>query len=78
MGPVRGQHADHPATVDAALGAAIVVLVVRTAQAATMVAAAAGTLAFLLVWAVLYVLQRRALDPRRRATSRFPTPPGQY
>jgi hypothetical protein len=62
------------ATVDAALGAAIVVLVVRAAQAATTVAVAAGTVAFLVVWAALFLLQRRALDPLRRTTPRFPTP----
>jgi hypothetical protein len=63
------------ATVDAALAAAIVVLVVRAGEAATTVAVAAGALAFLVVWAALFVLQRRALDPRRRTTPRFPTPP---
>jgi hypothetical protein len=64
-------------TVDAALAAAIVVLVVRAAEAATTVAVAAGALAFLVVWAVLFLLQRRALEPRRRTTPRFPTPPDQ-
>jgi hypothetical protein len=63
------------ATVDAALAAAIVVLVVRAAEAATAVAVAAGALAFLVVWAALFLLQRRALDPERRTTPRFPTPP---
>jgi hypothetical protein len=63
------------ATVDAALAAAIVVLVVRAAEAATTVAVAAGAVGFLVVWAALLWLQRRALDPRRRTTPRFPTPP---
>jgi hypothetical protein len=63
------------ATVDAALAAAIVVLVVRAAEAATTVAVAAGALAFLVVWAALFLLQRHALDPLRRTTPRFPTPP---
>jgi hypothetical protein len=63
------------ATVDAALAAAIVVLVVRAAEAATTLAVAAGAVAFLVVWAVLFSLQRRALDPGRRTTPRFPTPP---
>jgi hypothetical protein len=63
------------ATVDAALAAAIVVLVVRAAEAATTVAVAAGTVAFLVVWVALFLLQRRALDPQRRTTPRFPTPP---
>jgi hypothetical protein len=31
--------------------------------------------AFLVVWAALFSQQRRALDPRRRTTPRFPTPP---
>jgi hypothetical protein len=63
------------ATVDAALAAAIVVLVVRAAEAATTVAVVAGAVAFLVVWAALFLLQRRALDPLRRTTPRFPTPP---
>jgi hypothetical protein len=65
------------ATVDAALAAGIVVLVVRTAEAATTVAVVAGAVAFLVVWAALFLLQRRALDPLRRTTPRFPTPPDQ-
>jgi hypothetical protein len=65
------------ATVDAALTAAIVVLVVRAAEAATTVAVVAGVAAFLVVWAALFLLQRRALDPLRRTTPRFPTPPDQ-
>ena len=65
------------ATVDAALSAAIVVLVVGAAEAATTVAVVAGAVAFLVVWAGLFLLQRRALDPLRRATPRFPTPPDQ-
>ena len=63
------------ATVDAALAAAIVVLVVRAAEAATTVAVVAGAVVFLVVWAALFSLQRRALDPLRRTTPRFPTPP---
>jgi hypothetical protein len=63
------------ATVDSALAAAIVVLVVRAAEAAATVAVVAGAVAFLVVWAVLFLLQRRALDPLRRTTPRFPTPP---
>src|SRR4029453_4047785 len=63
------------ATVDAALAAAIVVLVVRAGEAVTTAAVAAGAVAFLVVWAALFVLQRRALDPERRTTPRFPTPP---
>jgi hypothetical protein len=65
------------ATVDAALAAAIVVLVARSAEAATTVAVAAGAVAFLAVWAALFLVQRRTLDPLRRTTPRFPTPPDQ-
>jgi hypothetical protein len=63
------------ATVDAALGAAIVVLVVGAAEAATAVAVVAGTLGFLVVWVALFWLQRRVLDALRRTTPRLPTPP---
>ena len=63
------------ATVDAAVAAAIVVLVVRAAEAATTIAVVAAAVAFLVVWAALFLLQRRALDPLRRTTPRFPTPP---
>ena len=37
----------------------------------------ASSEAFLVVWAALFLLQRRALDPLRRTTPRFPTPPDQ-
>jgi hypothetical protein len=63
------------ATVDAAVAAAIVVLVVRAVEAGTTVAVVAGALVFLVVWAALFLLQRRALDPLRHTTPRFPTPP---
>jgi hypothetical protein len=62
------------ATVDAAVAAAIVVLV---AEAATTVAVVAGAVVFVVVWGGLLLLQRRALDPLRRRTPRFPTPPEQ-
>ena len=52
-------------------------LVARAAEAATPVAVVAGAVAFLVVWGALFLLQRRALDPLRRSTPRFPTPPGQ-
>jgi hypothetical protein len=51
------------------------VLVVRAVEAATAVAVVMGAVAFGIVWAVLFLLQRRALDPLRRTTPRFPTPP---
>ena len=62
------------ATVDAAVAAAIVVLVVRAAEATT-IAVVAAAVAFLVVWAALFLPQRRALDLLRRTTPRFPTPP---
>jgi hypothetical protein len=40
-------------------------------------AVAAGTMAFLVVWTALFALERHALDPLRRTTPRFPTPPGE-
>jgi hypothetical protein len=61
------------ATLDAALAAAIVVLVVRAAEAATVVAVVAGAVAFLVVWAALFLLQRRAwtrCGVRRRGSPR--------
>jgi hypothetical protein len=36
-----------------------------------------SAVAFLVVWAALFLLQRRTLDPLRRPTPRFPTPPDQ-
>jgi len=47
------------------------------ARVLNAVAVVAGAVAFLVVWAALFLLQLRALDPRRRPTSRFPTPPDQ-
>jgi hypothetical protein len=36
---------------------------------------AAGTAAFLVVWTALFLLEGHTLDPLRRTTPRFPTPP---
>jgi uncharacterized membrane protein len=63
------------ATVNSALATAIVVLGLRAAQAPTAVAVAAGVAAFLLVWALLFWLQRQTLRPLDALTPRFPTPP---
>jgi hypothetical protein len=63
------------ATVDAALAAAIVVLVLGVAQAPRAVAVAGGAAAFLTVWGVLFRLQLHTLRPFRDTTPRFPTPP---
>jgi hypothetical protein len=62
------------ATVDAALAAAIVVLVLQVAEAARSVAVAGGAVAFLVVWGVLFRLQLHTLRPLRGLTPRFPTP----
>ena len=63
------------ATVDAALAAAIAVLAVRKAGAATTLAVAAGAVAFLVVWTALFLLQRQSLSALHRSKPRFPTPP---
>jgi hypothetical protein len=65
------------ATVDAALAAAVVVLGAQAAGAPKAAAVAGGVVAFLLVWATLYVLQRQTLRPFRDQTPRFPSPPDQ-
>ena len=65
------------ATVDAALAAAIAVLALRKAGAATTLAVAVGAVAFLAVWTALLLLQRQSLSPLRRSKPRFPTPPDQ-
>jgi hypothetical protein len=64
------------ATVDAALAAAVVVLVLQAAEAPRAVAVAGGAVAFLAVWGVLFRLQLHTLRPFRGTTPRFPTPPG--
>jgi hypothetical protein len=63
------------ATVDSALAAAMVVLVLQVAEAPRAVAVAGGVAAFLAVWGVLFRLQLHSLRPFRNATPRFPTPP---
>jgi hypothetical protein len=63
------------ATVDAALAAAMVVLVLQVAEAPRAVAVAGGAVAFLAVWGVLFRLQLYTLRPFRHLTPRFPTPP---
>ena len=63
------------ATVDAALAAAIAVLVLQAAGAATAAVVAGGVVGFLAVWGGLMPLQRHTVDPLRRRPPRFPTPP---
>jgi hypothetical protein len=62
------------ATVDAALAAAIVVLLLQVADAPRAVAVAGGAVAFLAVWGTLFRLQLHSLRPFRDHTPRFPTP----
>jgi hypothetical protein len=63
------------ATVDAALAAAIVVLVLQAAEAPRAAAVVGGAAVFLAVWGVLFRLQLHTLRPFRDTTPRFPTPP---
>ena len=63
------------ATVDAALAATMVVLVLQVAEAPQAATVAAGVTAFLAVWGVLFRLQLHSLRPFHNATPRFPTPP---
>jgi hypothetical protein len=63
------------ATVDAALAAAMVVLLLQVAEAPRAVAVAGGAVAFLAVWGTLFRLQLNTLRPFRNTTPRFPSPP---
>jgi hypothetical protein len=62
------------ATVDAALGAAIVVLGLQATEASRAVAVVGGVTAFLLIWAALLRLQLETLRPFRHEVPRFPSP----
>ena len=61
------------ATVDAALAAAIVVLLLEVAEASRAAEVAGGMVAFIVVWGVLLRLQLHTLRPLRGQTPRFPT-----
>jgi hypothetical protein len=63
------------ATVDAALAAAIVVLLLQVGEAPRAAEVAGGMVAFAVVWGVLLRLQLHALRPLRGRTPRFPTAP---
>jgi hypothetical protein len=63
------------ATVDAALAAAIAVLVLQAAGGATAAVVAGGVVAFVVLWGGLMPLQRHTVDPLRYKTPKFPTPP---
>jgi hypothetical protein len=63
------------ATVDSALAAAIVVLVLQIMDMARTTAVVGGAAAFVAVWGVLFGLQLHTLRPLRGKIPRFPTPP---
>lgn len=63
------------ATVDAALAAAIAVLLLRVSDAAQALEIAGGIVAFVVVWVALASFQLQALHPLRDSNPRFPTPP---
>jgi hypothetical protein len=63
------------ATVDAALAAAIAVLLLQVGEAPRAAEVAGGMVAFAVVWGVLLRLQLHTLRPLRGKTPRFPTPP---
>jgi hypothetical protein len=63
------------ATVDAALAAAIVMLLLHADAAPRAAEVAAAIVAFMVVWAALQRFQLHALRPLRGKTPRFSTPP---
>jgi hypothetical protein len=63
------------ATVDAALAAAILVLLLQVADAPRAAEVVGAIAAFTIVWLVLLRFQLHALRPLRGTTPRFPTPP---
>jgi hypothetical protein len=63
------------ATVDAALAAAVVVLLLQVGDAPRAAEVAGGIVAFVVVWGVLLRLQLHTLRPLRGKRARFPTPP---
>src|SRR5918992_1576685 len=63
------------ATVNAALAAAVVVLLLQIGEASRAAEVAGGVAAFVVVWGVLFLLQLHTLSPLRDQTPRFPTPP---
>jgi hypothetical protein len=64
------------ATVDAAVAAAVVVLLLQLANAPLVGLMAAGGLVFIGLWTGLYVLQWRILRSQIDQEPRFPTPAG--
>jgi hypothetical protein len=62
------------ATVDAAVAAAIVVLLLRVSEASQAMEVAGGIVAFVVVSVALLRFQLHALRPLRGTTPRFPSP----
>jgi hypothetical protein len=63
------------ATVDAALAAAVVVLLLQVVEAPRAALVGSGTVAFIVVWGILFAFQLHTLRPLRGKTPRFPSPP---
>jgi hypothetical protein len=62
------------ATVDAALAAAVTVLLLQVAKAEMLIVVIAGSVVFVGVWVVLYLLQFRVLRRLLDGAPRFPSP----
>jgi hypothetical protein len=62
-------------TVDAALAAAIVVLLLQVGETSEAAEVTGGLIAFAVVWGLLLRLQMHTLRPFRGKTPRFPTRP---
>jgi hypothetical protein len=65
------------ATVDAAVAAAVLVLLLQVVEAPRAAEVAGGIAAFVLVWSALLRFQLHALRPLRGTTPRFPTQPNE-
>jgi hypothetical protein len=65
------------ATVNAAIAAAIAVLLAQAAEAPTAATVVAGAVAFLALWGALFLLQLSSFAVLRDVSSRFPTPSGE-
>ena len=63
------------ATVDAALAAAIVVLLLQIAEAGRAAAVAGGAVAFVVVWGCCFACSCTPWARLRDKTPRFPSPP---
>jgi hypothetical protein len=61
-------------TVDAAIAAAVIVLLLQLASAPVFVVMAGGAAVFLAIWVALYALQLRSLHRLLDQPPRFPTP----